>query len=320
MTSERKRDPAEEREEINRHIEEGQPERSLPEFNEDIGRVPSGPARGWRLRAKKAKTCDLCEGDLWVEEDGQVLPCSCRKRHATRGAEIRLRAGNWIRGISLSFAAPPLAYMPEQARDAVEGVCAEVTAGKRADGLWLQGGEGTGKSALCAYIAQQLYPTNGAIAERVGDLLAHLRWLGAVKGESAVEQRMEKLIETPLLVLDSIDRAIRSRASSVPLALESSCASHDLIRLARIIRERQAAMRPLVVTSRAPSADCAMQLASISRTDLVRGLLGTVKGFADPFEDFPDYTQAVLAASFEDLQASTVPCSLDSSQTLAVAA
>ncbi|HEV2790245.1 MAG TPA: hypothetical protein VGV69_02980, partial [Solirubrobacterales bacterium] len=65
MANERTRDPAEEREEIYGHIEESPSERPLPSFNEGIGRIPTGPAKGWRLRAKKAKSCDVCEGDLW---------------------------------------------------------------------------------------------------------------------------------------------------------------------------------------------------------------------------------------------------------------
>jgi hypothetical protein len=314
------RDPAEERGEISRHMHEGAPERPLPVFNERIGRIPVGPARGWRLREKKAKSCDLCEGDLWVEKDGIAIPCSCRGRRAGRRADNRLRAGNWIRGISLSFAAPPLAYLPKVVRDEVEALLRGMEGGGRVTGLWLQGGEGTGKSAICAYLAQHLYPTDDAISERVGDLLAHLRWLGAVKGESAVEQRIEKLIETPLLVLDNLDRPIRSRPGIMPLAFESSCASHDLIRLARIIRERQAAMRPIVVTSRAMPSECVARISSISRKDLLRGLLRTASGSSDPFEDFPAYTEALLNTSFRDMEVSTETHSLDVGESLSLAA
>jgi hypothetical protein len=314
------RDPANEREEMDRHIEEGAPERPLPTFHEEIGRFPSGPARGCRLRAKKAKSCDLCEGDLWIENDGIQVPCSCRERRAARRADNQLRAGNWMTGPSLSFAAPPLAYLPVVVRDEVEAVLSGVKKGSEVSGLWLQGGEGAGKSALCSYLAQRLYPTNDAVAERVGDLLAHLRWLGAVKGEAAVERRIENLVETPLLILDNLDRAIRSRPSAVPLALESSCASHDLIRLARIIRERQAAERPIVVTSRALPPDCVARISSISRKDLVRGLLATASGSSDPFEDFPTYTETLLTASFRELETNTATCSLDSGGSLAIAA
>src|SRR3954464_843411 len=190
------RDPAVEREEIDRHIQEGASERPLPEFNESIGRIPAGPARGWRLREKKAKSCDICEGDLWIEKDGIQVPCLCRERRAARRAGNRLRAGNWIKGFSLSFASPPLAYLPTPVRDEVEAVRAGIEDKGQVSGLWLQGGKEAGKTAICAYLAQCLYPTDNAIAERVGDLLAHLRWLGAVKGETAVEQRIEKLVET----------------------------------------------------------------------------------------------------------------------------
>lgn len=315
------RDPAGEREEINRHIEEASAELPISGFREGLGRIPSGPARGWRRRAQKAKSCDLCEGDLWVEKEGVVVPCSCRGRRAASRANNRLRAGRWLDGISLSFAAPPLASLiPWEVREAVEAICADVRAGGAPSGLWLTGKEGSGKSALCAYIAQQLYPTNDAIVERVGDLVAHLRWLGAVKGESAVEQRLERLVNTPLLVLDNVDRGTRSHPSSVSLAFESSCASHDLVRVARLLRERQASMRPTIVTSRAVPADCAARLVSISRPDLVRGLLRTALGVSDPFEDFPGYSWALLNGAFEELRKTTIPYSLDQSQGLAAAA
>lgn len=322
MLSVPERDPAEEREEINRHIEEGSAELPISGFKEGLGRIPTEPARGWRRRARKAKSCDLCEGDLWIEKDGTAVPCSCRGRRATGRANNRLRAGSWLEGTSLSFAAPPLApLIPREVCDAIGAICADVLAGGEIPtGLWLTGKEGSGKSALCAYIAQQLYPTDNAIVERVGDLVAHLRWLGAVKGELAVEQRLEKLVDTPLLVLDNVDRGIRSHSSSVPLAFESSCASHDLIRFARLLRERQASMRPTIVTSRAAPADCAAGLASISRPDLVRGLLGTALGASDPFEDFPSYSWALLSGAFEELRKNTIPYSLDQARELAAAA
>lgn len=320
MSDRHLRDPAGEREEIHRHIQEGAPERPLPEFNEGIGRIPIGPARGWRLRAKKAKSCDICEGDLWIEKDGIQIPCSCRERRSTRRADNRLRAGSWIKGFSLSFASPPLTYLSTSVEDVVEAVRKGVEGEEQVSGLWLQGGKEAGKTAICAYLAQRLYPTNNAIAERVGDLLAHLRWLGAVKGESAVEQRIKNLVETPLLVLDDVDRAIRSRPGLVPLAFESSYASHDLIRLARIIRERNAAMRPLVVTSRAMPSECVTRVSSISRKDLIRGLLGSAIGSSDPFEDFPDYTEALLATSFRDMEVNTLTHSLDVEESLSIAA
>jgi hypothetical protein len=320
MANERMRDPAEEREEIYRHIEEGPSERPFSNFNEELGRIPDGPSRGWRRREQKAKSCDRCEGSLWIEKDDVVLPCPCRKRRAARRAANQLQAGNWMRGTSLSFAAPPLDRIPEEVRNAVEKICGDVGTGRSATSLWLVGEEESGKSALCSYIAQRLYPTDGAIVERVGDFLAHLRWLGGVKGEVAVERRLQKLIDTPLLVLDNVDRATRSHPNSVSLGLESSCASHDLIRLARLLRERQASLKPMVVTSRAAPAECVARITSISRSDLTRGLLGTALEVSDPFEDFPHYSKALLEGGFEELRQNTALCSLDHAGGMAAAA
>lgn len=321
IVSERRRDPVEEREEISRYLAEGGPDRPPVGFKESIGRIPEGPARGWRLRAKKAKSCDICEGDLWVElKGGSVVPCGCKKQRAAKRAHYRLRAGNWWQGTSLSLAAPPLAHVPNEIQVAVEALCADVKAGKDAAGLWLVGGAGSGKSAISAYIAQQLYPVNRAIAGQVGDLVSHLRWLGAVKGEGAVERRVQMLAETPLLVLDNVDRAVRSRPPETPFALDASCLSQDLIRLGRLLQERHAAMKPTVMTSRAEPSECHLQLTSITRADLVRGLLGTAVGASDPFEDFPAYTLSVLQGAMENVRRDGFLYSLDSGLSLAQAA
>lgn len=315
------RDPVDEREEIDRHIEESAPERPLPSFNEDIGRFPTAPARGWRLRAKKAKSCDLCEGDLWVEaENGDVVPCKCREKRAVKRAHHRLRAGHWWRGTSLSFGAPPLMFVPVEIQRALEKLCGDIKNGNAVGDHWVIGGPGTGKSALSAYMAQRLYPTNDAIVEQVGDLLGHLRWLGAIKGENAVERRVQKLIDTPLLVLDNVDRAVKSRPSKAPFGLEASCVSHDLIRFSRLLKERHASGKPMVMTSRADPADCPARLASVTRRDLVQGLLGTAIGRSDPFEDFPDYTEAILNGSMEGYCREATVLSLDSTQEIAQAA
>lgn len=321
MESQRTRDPVDEREEIRVYADQ-QPEPDRPiSFDHTVGRVPAGPARGWRERERKAKTCDACEGDLWVEDsNGHFVPCGCRSRRRAKRASNRLRAGGWWHGTSLSFAAPPLAVVPTSIRDAVEKLCADVKQGQRPEGLWIVGGPETGKSALCAYIAQRLYPTDGAIAEHMGDLLAHLRWLGAVKGEAGVERRTQQLLKTPLLVLDDLDRAVRSHPSLSPLTLRESCASQDLVRLAMLLRERHVAGLPTVVASRSLPADCVDRTASITRLDLVRGLIATASGASSPFEDFPSYSLAMLEASMRDLRQTGVTYSLDEGQSVAAAA
>ncbi len=283
--------------------------------------MPTGPARGWRERERKAKSCDECEGDLWIENnDGHFVPCRCRERRAAKRAANRLRAGGWWHGMSLSFAAPPLVAVPGAVPDAVERLCADVKQGRKANGLWLVGGPSTGKSALCAYIAQRLYPTDHAVIQRTGNLFAHLRWLGAVKGETGVERRIQKLLETSLLVLDDLDRPIRSHPPSSPLALHESYASQDLTRLATLLRERHAAGLPTVVASRALPIDCADRIAAITRPDLVRGLAAIASGMTSPFEDFPSYSLAALDSAMRDLRQTNATYSLDESQPIAAAA
>jgi hypothetical protein len=131
---------------------------------------------------------------------------------------------------------------------------------------------------------------------------------------------MEKLAETPLLVLDNVDRAIRSWPRTATYSFESSCSSQDLIRLARLLQERNAGLRPTVMTSRAEPAECPARLAAITRTDLVRGLVGTAVGASDPFEDFPAYTEGVLRGAMEETRRNANIHLLDIPQELAAAA
>jgi hypothetical protein len=146
--------------------------------------------------------------------------------------------------------------------------------------------------------------------------MAHLRWLGAVKGEGAVEAKLEALAEVPLLVIDDFDRAIRTFPTRTPLAMRDSLGSRDLIRLVTLLDGRISSMRPLVVTSRVEPPCCAERTTSISRSDLLRGLLATATGSADPFEDFPSYTLALFAKVIDQLQDACRPCQLSSARLL----
>jgi DNA replication protein DnaC len=288
-----------------------------PRFNERVGRAPVGSARGWQAREQKAKSCELCEGDLWVEAaDGSQQPCQCRQRRADRRTRNQLRAGNWWHGTSLSFAAPPLAQINQGAADQIHRLCDDIGQGRPTNSLWLIGDHGHNKSAVCAYLGQRLFPNGKVAVEHLGDLMAHLRWLGAVKGEGAVEAKLEALVEVPLLVIDDLDRAIRTFPAGTPLAMRESLSSRDLIRLATLLDERISSMRPFVVTSRAEPRGCAEHTTAISKPDLLRGLLATAAGVADPFEDFPNYTLALVAKVIDQLQDACRPCQLSSTRSL----
>ncbi len=209
-----------------------------------------------------------------------------------------MRAGGWWHGASLSFDAPPLAQLRDPASADLDQLIEGIKEGGRPNSLWLVGPEGIGKTALVAYLAQQLYPGELAAAERTGDLLAHLRWLGAVKGEGAVELRLERLVTAPLLVLDDIDRPVRSHTSLGPFAFRESCSATDLIRLATLLRERAAADKPIVVTSRVHPREASGRVQTIEGTDLVRGLTSVALGEADPFGDFPVYLENFVSGAF----------------------
>jgi DNA replication protein DnaC len=310
-------DPETERAEILAVISDRPAAVESPRFNEGVGRVPLGPALGWRAREQKAKSCELCEGDLWVEApDGSQQPCQCRRRRADRRARNRLRAGNRWHGTSLSFAAPPLAQIDREAADQIHRLCDDIGQGRPTAGLWLIGDHNYAKSAICAYLGQRLFPTGKVAVEHLGDLMAHLRWLGAVKGEGAVEAKLQALVEVPLLVIDDLDRPIRTFPTATPLAMRESLSSRDLIRLATLLDERISSLRPLVVTSRVEPPRCADQTTAISGPDLLRGLLATAIGAADPFEDFPNYTLALVTKVIDQLQDACRLCQLSSVRSL----
>ncbi len=214
-----------------------------------------------------------------------------------------MRAGNWWRGSSLSFAAPPLAQVSPEVQVAVEGLCQEIGAGGAPQGLWIVGGPESGKSAICAYLAQRLYPGDRAIAAHLGDLLAHLRWLRVVRGEAAVEKRLVELVQAPLLAIDDLDRPLRSFQGATS-GMRESCTATDLVRLSRVLRERHDELRPVVVTSRVEPAACLGGTCAIRRRDLVAGLFATMAG-QDPFEDFPAYSERLLGGAFQRLAAAS---------------
>lgn len=297
------RDPEAARAEIAQHIADQLADVEAPSYKESLGRIPVGPARGWRRRERRARSCEICQGDLWVEtKDGQHRPCDCRQERGKRRAINRMRAGNWWRGTSLSFAAPPLSQIDRSVATEIDQLCATVGSKGQVQSLWLRGGSERGKSAVCAYLGQRLLPTGDVAVEHLGDLLAHLRWLGAVKGEVAVEARIETLIAVPLLVLDDLDRPHRSFPASSSLAMRDSCSSRDLLRIVAVLSGRLAELRPILVTSRVAPAECAAQIAAVRRQDLVRGLLATACETANPFEDFPGYTEGLLDGTFRELQ------------------
>jgi hypothetical protein len=248
--------------------------------------------------------------------DGSQQPCKCRQRRADRRVRNRLRAGNWWHGTSLSFAAPPLAQISQEAAGQIHRICDDIGQGRPSAGLWLVGDHDHGKSAVCAYLGQRLYPTGKVAVEHLGDLMAHLRWLGAVKGEGAVEAKLEELAAVPLLVIDDLDRPIRTFPTGTPLAMRESLGARDLIRLVTLLDERISSLRPLVVTSRVEPRHCAEHTSAISRPDLLRGLLATATGVADPFEDFPSYTLALFAKVVGQLQDACRSCQLSSGSSL----
>lgn len=319
-----RRDSREEREEIDRYIADyGTPGDVLPPSNADgVGRAPLGPARGWRRRQRKAESCDLCEGDLWVElPDGRITPCRCRAERKAKATRRQLRREGWLKGPSLSFSRPPLSQLPAEATHAVEELChgvRDVSSDSPQAGLWLVGRAGSGKSSVCQFLAEQL--GTRAVVRSSGEMLADLRLSAARDGEVSAEEEAERLTAAPLLVIDDLDRPALTRTPSSPFTMRESASSYDLLRLSRILRDRGAAQIPTVVTSSCSPAACTERTLSIKSDDLVRALLSIATGGADPIEDFPNYTETNLRGALADLRGETRIVTLDRAGSVRVAA
>lgn len=318
------RDRNEEREEIQRHIADyGTPgDVLIPSYTDGPGRAPAGSARGWRRRQRKAESCDLCEGDLWVESaDGRLKPCSCRAERKAKQARRRLHREGWLKGPSLNFSRPPLSYLSIEVREAIEEFCRgtrDLSSSSPQSGLWLVGAAQSGKSSLCSFLAQQLGAQ--AAVRCCGEMLADLRLSAARDGESSAEEEVERLTTVPVLVIDDIDRPILARVPSSPLTMRESCGSYDILRLSRILRERGAAQLPTIITSRCSTMTCAEATLSIKSTDLIRALLSIATGDSDPIEDFTNYTEASLRGALADLFSGAKVVDLDRKASARVAA
>jgi hypothetical protein len=299
------RDRADEREEIEDYISDhGRPDDAvLPSFTEAPGRPPVGLARGWARRAERARSCDRCGGDLWVETpDGTVERCGCRAEKAIRRSRRRLAREHWLEGPSLNLDRPPLSYLTSDVRNAVEKhlkTARDISPLVPRPNLWIVGPTQAGKSSICSFFAQQL--GDRAIARHSGDMLAGFRLSVARDGESKAEEEIEELVTVPLLIIDDLDRPAPSREPISPFTMRSSCASYDLLRLAGILRDRTAAERPTIVTSRCAPSVCVDRTLSIARNDLVRALLSVATGGVDPIEDFPNYLEASVMGAFAGL-------------------
>jgi hypothetical protein len=313
----------EEREEIEQHIAlYGRPADVLPvSYSDAAGRNPLGPARGWRGRQRKAESCELCEGDLWVESADGVKPCHCRAQRKAQQQRRRLKREGWLTGPSLNFSRPPLSYLPSEVEQAIEQFswkCRDLSREAPPPDLWLVGSQGRGKSSVCGFLAHQL--GERVTVRHCGKMLADLRLAAARDGESTAEEEMERLTRVPVLVVDDLDRPLLRRIPSSSLTMRESCSSYDVIRLSRILRDRSAARLPTVVTSSCPPSACADATLSIKPSDLIRALLSLISSGADPIEDFPRYTEAALRGAMAGLVSDARVVDLDQEQRARVAA
>jgi DNA replication protein DnaC len=212
-------------------------------------RQPSEEGRKARVPAPADDVCPICKGKGFLLRDvpyghpdfGKLIPCRCTE------ARIALDRSRALHGLSnlggldrMTFDSflPDLAGLPEAISRAVRrafDIALEYAKQPRG-WLVLLGGYGAGKTHLAAAITNHnIEVGRPAMFVVVPDLLDHLRAAFGPTSESGVDERLDTIRETPLLVLDDL-----GAHHSTPWAQE---------KLFQILNHRYNGRLPTVITT-----------------------------------------------------------------------
>ncbi len=212
-------------------------------------RRPSEEGRKTRASSPADEPCPICKGKGFLLRDvpyghpdfGKLIPCQCTE------ARIALDRSRALHGLSnlggldrMTFDAflPDGLGLPDSVSRSLHRayeICLEYA--KRPRGwLVLLGGYGAGKTHLAAAITNYAIEMGRpAMFVVVPDLLDHLRAAFGPTSESGVDERLETIRETPLLVLDDL-----GAHHSTPWAQE---------KLFQILNHRYNGRLPTVITT-----------------------------------------------------------------------
>ena len=226
--------------------------KSLGDLLGDFTPPPREPGRGAsnpRLAPPAEDVCPICAGKGFLVRDveyghpdfGKLIPCRCTE------ARLALERSRSLYGLSnlggldrMTFDAflPDGISLPDSVSRALRrayDICLDYA--RRPRGwLVLLGGYGAGKTHLAAAVANyNLALGHPAMFVVVPDLLDHLRAAFGPTSESGVDERLETIRQTPLLILDDL-----GAHHSTPWAQE---------KLFQILNHRYNGRLPTVITT-----------------------------------------------------------------------
>ena len=183
-----------------------------PEEHSPGGGKPKRPA------SAEDDVCPICKGKGFLVKDvpyghpdfGKLIPCRCTEARIAMNRSRELYGLSNMGGLAhMTFDTflPDGAGLPESIRAVLRRVfeiCVHYAEQPRG-WLVLLGGYGAGKTHLAAAIANyNLSLERPAMFVVTPDLLDHLRAAFGPSSESGVDERLEKIREAPLLVLDDL--------------------------------------------------------------------------------------------------------------------
>jgi DNA replication protein DnaC len=226
-------------------------------------RKSSGPEKPTpRITPAKEEPCPICQGRGFIVLDvpyghpefGKLITCRCTEARIAVNRSRELHGLSNLGGLErMTFDTflPDGVSLPESVRAALHrafDISIEYARHPRG-WLVLLGGYGAGKTHLAAAIANFNIELGGpAIFVVVPDLLDHLRAAFGPTSESGVDERLDTIRETPLLVLDDL-----GAHHSTPWAQE---------KLFQILNHRYNSRLPTVITTNQRLEDLDPRVAS----------------------------------------------------------
>jgi DNA replication protein DnaC len=212
-------------------------------------REPGNQARKPSVTPRAEEECPVCKGKGFLLRDvpyghpdfGRLIPCRCTEARIALDRTRSLHGLSNLGGLErMTFDAflPDGISLPDSVSRALHRayeICLEYA--KRPRGwLVLLGGYGAGKTHLAAAVTNyNIEMGRAAMFVVVPDLLDHLRAAFGPSSESGIDERLETIRETPLLVLDDL-----GAHHSTPWAQE---------KLFQILNHRYNGRLPTVITT-----------------------------------------------------------------------